>query len=587
MRFLFDTLRPWDVEDLTADISGYVNIEKQEQLEQLKDVLSQYMCIVQCNKHSVPFQVAINNGNGDLKNPDAFSRLVGVIVINFTCDFLKHHPNLKVFWKGSTEGRKIKKRKEIEPVKLSSIVNAGALPVMLKTMYEKISYIPDGMIRKHTGDPILSKWIPSKYFLYSTRTTHASVYCGNCGWFMSYYPILKERLLDPWNLDLKLNPGLQVLKDIFVLFKAMAENNEEYALYLLRWTAWVVYSGMKSQTSILFYGDAGIGKSTLLLILKKLIAAPDGKNYCNIPSAQLFNRFTSEDEVCSQLVAYEEYEAAKFDKTICAKLKNKITCDSYLFESKQVNARTEENFSSYIFTTNNLPIGLVETNDRRFVLFSSSTVLKKEHLEKNHIDSVLARIYEYMNDPLPLQKGVSLYCNLKNFDHHCPRCFQKRTNNVDEGIFYLLSYYFLLLFLDGCSRKWKPFDPINMPKTELLHNMKYADCEFSKFFLMLKMKKSNCSYPNNFVCPICVAGPFKKIKTSEEHFDPDVPEWQTCCVDLWKIYCDNTSGKVTKEPTLDFIEKAKFFDVVKVRGPKGSFFFNFPPTYEAFAKKFV
>lgn len=157
--------------------------------------------------------------------------------------------------------------------------------------------------------------------------------------------------------------------------------------------------------SIIFRGSQGSGKTSLFMVLKKII----GSKYITCTSdmnaiiKSKDNRFAG-GAVNKILVCFEEVQSADgYSKA--DQLKEYITAEELEQELKGINGTNKfKNFARYISFTNHANSLKIECTDRRFVLFLSSEKLIdnvafwKVLYDKINTDAYIYSIYKFFKD---------------------------------------------------------------------------------------------------------------------------------------------------------------------------------------------
>jgi hypothetical protein len=167
----------------------------------------------------------------------------------------------------------------------------------------------------------------------------------------------------------------------------LTNHNTAGSDYLLKWLAHIMQRpGELSNIAVILRSEQGAGKSIFLIFLKMMIGDAYFFETAN-PEQDVFSRFAvgRKNKIA---VNIDESGALKYAN----QLKNMLTSTTFNYEQKGIYQITLRNFNRVIITTNmDLPCK-IEQDDRRFVMFESSS---ERRGDKAYFDG-FAR---YMNDP--------------------------------------------------------------------------------------------------------------------------------------------------------------------------------------------
>ncbi len=143
-------------------------------------------------------------------------------------------------------------------------------------------------------------------------------------------------------------------------------NNDELYQYFLDWLAHIIQKPyQKTNNCLIFFSDTkGVGKDSIITALKKLFS----KYYGQLESIEdIEKNFNA--HLCNKLLIYGEEITSKA-KNFNDKLKSIITRTTCNMEKKGVDAIQLNDYSNYIFSTNNENCFKVESGDRRLCLIN-------------------------------------------------------------------------------------------------------------------------------------------------------------------------------------------------------------------------
>jgi hypothetical protein len=181
---------------------------------------------------------------------------------------------------------------------------------------------------------------------------------------------------------------------LFNLFRGFTYDNEEFnnklsCLYAIRpfldliftllnneissiksfldWWAWIRQKPFqKSEKAVVLYSDVqGVGKNTLIELFKRIITYSTSVNDAKDLIKNFNSHITSKLLICADEVKVKNTEMRD-------DLKNMITRTKMLVEKKCVDAYEINDYSNYIFTTNNQTAFYIEPTDRRFILLQTA-----------------------------------------------------------------------------------------------------------------------------------------------------------------------------------------------------------------------
>ena len=129
-------------------------------------------------------------------------------------------------------------------------------------------------------------------------------------------------------------------------------------------------------TSLVATGDKGVGKDTLIdFLMEWVIGYQHSINYDT--TMQFFDKHDVGRR--NKFVVKLEEADPKTMRANFSVLKSRITSTSQQFNPKGVAQMTAENFNRIIMTMNNADVGVIEENDRRFVVMTSCPDYRGNH----------------------------------------------------------------------------------------------------------------------------------------------------------------------------------------------------------------
>jgi len=219
--------------------------------------------------------------------------------------------------------------------------------------------------------------------------------------------IFDPKILDQKN-DFNLYDGfdcknVEDYDDDNIFFKLVRHviNDDKLYEYFLDWLAHIIQKPyQKTNNAIVFYSEVkGVGKDSIVCALKKLFS----KYYAQLESIEdIEKNFNA--HLCNKLLVYGEEITSKA-KNFNDKLKSIITRTTCNMEKKGFDSIQLNDYSNFIFSTNNENCFKVESGDRRLCLINC--------IEQRLIDSDIdcEEYYKYIEQPENID---NIYSVLKN-----------------------------------------------------------------------------------------------------------------------------------------------------------------------------
>jgi hypothetical protein len=226
------------------------------------------------------------------------------------------------------------------------------------------------------------------------------------GFLVATYPPIE----DPQLVESLVQPIVSHIQNVVV------SGALDHAEWLLDWMANIVkMPERKTEVPIVISGKQGIGKGIIFDFFRLSVLGKEITAQIQNPGQDLFSRFSNK-HVNKVFLQMDEGEGlAKY----ADQLKNLTTCGQINYEIKGVMSSTCNNYINILITTNHEKPVLVETSDRRFVLFRASDIYLKnpEYYAKlgNHLKSkeVARAFYQFL-----MLRDVSKY--ISNFQSTRP-----------------------------------------------------------------------------------------------------------------------------------------------------------------------
>jgi len=188
--------------------------------------------------------------------------------------------------------------------------------------------------------------------------------------------------------DKKIN--MEKIQPYLDLINILLKNEEVSINSFLDWWAWIRQRpDQKTEKAVVLYSDVqGVGKNTLIQFFNKIITYSTTVNDVKDLVKNFNTHITNKLVICGDEVKVKARE-------IRDDLKNMITRTEMIVEKKCVDAYQINDYSNYIFTTNNQTAFYIEPTDRRFILFQLADVIMTEETSK--------KLYALMKDEEALE----------------------------------------------------------------------------------------------------------------------------------------------------------------------------------------
>ena len=430
-------------------------------------------------------------------------------------------------------------------------------------------YIPHG-VGVSIPERVISSWEYGRYYLPRIeRSGHGAPFCE----YKFYVEVFASQLLY-YGLNIDKLPydylsrmdarmaGLPLLLDL--VFQVSGCGPQTF-VYVMRWLAFVMYSGQKAQTALFFVSpEQGVGKSTFALMARQLLLP----NAMNVNFRQLVgSRFTG-DQQSKQLIVCDEVceEGGKSSTSALDQLKNIVTNQELAIEKKFENVTdAQPNYHSFVFTSNNVPRFITcDRADRRFVLIRSCGKILQPRKTENFTE-INSIINAERDDDEDEEFVTPRHSNDTAAFKRYPCCSERRRNKTKGAGMALLSFLLSVIQQKNTVERWTPFNSTIITDYHI-EMQNESDPMLSLLWNFVKVE-TNCGgmSSGDYKCAYkdCTLSP-------EEHFDQEYPHWQVCCVLL------NTTEDTEKL----FAEKHDAFGikggVTIVRGQFFKRMYNFP-----------
>jgi len=213
----------------------------------------------------------------------------------------------------------------------------------------------------------------------------------------------------PMNMK-KIKPFINLISDLL-------NNEEESIKCFIDWCAWIRQRpNRKTNKAVVLYSEVqGVGKNTIIILLQKIFSGYVGKIERIEEITAKFNT-----HLASKLFIYADEVQAKA-REVREDLKNMITRDLMKVEGKGTNAYYMQDYSNYIFTTNNRDAFFIEASDRRFYMFNLTDKVMTEEKSRE--------LYKLLDDAETIESFDTF---LKN--RELPEELPKMMNKYKESL---------------------------------------------------------------------------------------------------------------------------------------------------------
>jgi hypothetical protein len=211
--------------------------------------------------------------------------------------------------------------------------------------------------------------------------------------------------------------NMKKIKPFINLISDLLNHEEESIKCFIDWCAWIRQRpNRKTNKSVVLYSEVqGVGKNTIIILLQKIFAGYVGKIERIEEITAKFNT-----HLASKLFIYADEVQAKA-REVREDLKNMITRDLMKVEGKGTNAYYMQDYSNYIFTTNNRDAFFIEATDRRFYMFNLADKVMTEEKSRE--------LYKLLDDVETIESFDSF---LKN--RELPDELPKMMNKYKESL---------------------------------------------------------------------------------------------------------------------------------------------------------
>lgn len=171
------------------------------------------------------------------------------------------------------------------------------------------------------------------------------------------------------------------------LLDVVCNGNRNHTEWILDWLANIVQKPwQRTEVAISIYGEQGCGKGVIFEWMRKQVLGHEHTYQTTDPERELFGKF-SLGLVNKVLVQVDE---VKNLHSYSDQLKNAITSNTVNFEKKCKDPITVDAYANFIFTSNNENALKIPGDDRRFVLFRSSSMYR---FNRQYFNTLVSHLY--------------------------------------------------------------------------------------------------------------------------------------------------------------------------------------------------
>ena len=202
----------------------------------------------------------------------------------------------------------------------------------------------------------------------------------------------------------------RIFPSTYHYFMNLCENNWQFTSLFINWLSTHLNTRKKLATSWIFKGGMGAGKDTLRInYLENLYGSNQVKA---IDNHSVLNNFNSILKNALCVVLNESSLSAKESNKVSSILKNWISEEKLLLESKGKDSTNETTYFSFLAFSNNLVPVPIEIGDRRFNVMK--TVKSMKEVAETDLNISLKDFRENLEEEA---KAFSLYIAALKFDY--------------------------------------------------------------------------------------------------------------------------------------------------------------------------
>jgi hypothetical protein len=180
-----------------------------------------------------------------------------------------------------------------------------------------------------------------------------------------------------------------------LLLNLVGEDEESY-LWFCKWLAWIVRNPTeKLPTAVILQGKQGSGKGTLKKLILNNIFGPNCQEINQTDLETPFNDYL----LGKQIIVANEVMHNENRQTLPNVLKNLVTDDEITIKIKFKNSIVGNNYTHWIFSTNNDNPIKIDEDDRRYSVFYSEKMRKGLcHDIRRNLDYELKEFMSFLKD---------------------------------------------------------------------------------------------------------------------------------------------------------------------------------------------
>ena len=188
--------------------------------------------------------------------------------------------------------------------------------------------------------------------------------------------------------DKVVDANSEAVQKLLEFCSILCRRDEVLTSYFLDWTAQIFQQpSIKSGVAPLMKGEEGIGKNRWTDLISLMLGVDKSLNTAS-PKSTLYGEFTQLREGKFLIVINEANGSDNFSANDL--IKDMITSDTFVCNSKNIHSYSIECYARFIFTTNNDNCMKMESGSRRFWVIDASSELKGNTEYFKDISSVIA-----------------------------------------------------------------------------------------------------------------------------------------------------------------------------------------------------
>lgn len=533
--FAFQLRRDTTTSKLKKAITAIGVVDTLEKWQACREAFSQFYAVGHDGDNYV-YVYRLDNGTIVDTNLSALTQRFRNLYIDIEQNFGETHFNVNFPQKNAIKKQKaFKVTKSIHKMDLQDFLQNKIGPDQIATkVYSKIGFFPGSANASPLDKHNISLWEPSNFFFPnpdpSSPKDHSTNFCHYFKFYRHYGHLIDCVARDPIHDYHEEYPELTPIFYFFTLLFYLSGRDMEVFWYILKWIAFVIYAGKKTEIALVLVSERkGIGKSLIGEVLSRLVANSKTVLYGSFLSSTFDGDWIEK----SQLMIMEESEekaGKKTDRNVpinyLDKMKLFITSNEMTVNRKHQKPKTIANFLNFFITLNNAPYSLTEVGDRRFVVVECDsevqTLWQKQRTEQQPYHFIKQQLIKgNNNDEFKVDSHIGVNTVLDDFSRvDVPDCdCEKEEIEIHYGLAFLSLVFYEIFKADP------NFHPSTRPPLTEYHLdlQLYHSLELRIAWEFCNFKNNGGFRPNGPNWKCCDAD----CKLSRaDHMDPDNPNWQ-------------------------------------------------------------